>query len=168
MTILDRQWATPLTAGLFLLMAVTGGLMFFHLDTGLNKAAHEWLGWALVAGAIAHAAVNWGPLKRHLSTRGIGQGIVLACAVVLALSFVSLGGSGGGELPPPVRAMKAVAAAPLSQVAPLTGKPVAQLRADLAARGIVLASDEASIDSATGGDRGATGKAMGVLFPGAR
>jgi hypothetical protein len=146
-------------------MAVTGGLMFFHLDTGLNKAAHEWLGWALVAGALAHAAVNWGPLKRHLSTRGIGQGIVIACVVVLALSFVRQSGPGGGDVPPPVRAMKAVAAAPLSQVAPLTGRPVAQLRAELAARGIVLAGDEASIDSATGGDRGVTAQAMSVLFP---
>lgn len=43
---ISRNWATPLTIGSFLLMAVTGLLMFFHLDTGLNKAAHEWLGWA--------------------------------------------------------------------------------------------------------------------------
>lgn len=39
-----RKWATPLTIGSFLLMGVTGILMFFHLDIGLNKLAHEWAG----------------------------------------------------------------------------------------------------------------------------
>ena len=52
---------------------------------------------ALVAGALAHAAVNWGPLKRYLTTRGIGQGIVMACAVVLALSKLLLSRLRRGE-----------------------------------------------------------------------
>ena len=41
---LSRDWATPLTAGAFIVLAVTGLLMFFHLDRGLNHLAHEWLG----------------------------------------------------------------------------------------------------------------------------
>ena len=44
-----RESATPLTIGSFLLIAITGVLMFFHLDSGLNKLAHEWLGWAMIA-----------------------------------------------------------------------------------------------------------------------
>ncbi|EWS63204.1 hypothetical protein Y695_03563 [Hydrogenophaga sp. T4] len=41
----QRPWITPLVMGSFALSAVTGVLMFFHLDTGLNKAAHEcWAG----------------------------------------------------------------------------------------------------------------------------
>ena len=39
----SRDWATPVTIGSFGLMAITGLLMFFHLDSGLNKTAHEWL-----------------------------------------------------------------------------------------------------------------------------
>ena len=38
---LQRDWATPLTIGAFGLLAVTGVLMFFHPDSGLNKAVHE-------------------------------------------------------------------------------------------------------------------------------
>jgi cytochrome b561 len=49
-----REWATPLTIGSFGLMATTGILMFFHLDSGLNKTAHEWLGWVMVAVVAAH------------------------------------------------------------------------------------------------------------------
>lgn len=41
---MNREIATPLTIGIFLIMSVTGILMFFHWDTGFNKLAHEWLG----------------------------------------------------------------------------------------------------------------------------
>ena len=61
----SREWATPLTIGLFILMAVTGILMFFHLDSRLNKLAHEWLGWLFVVGVVAHAAANWTGVKYH-------------------------------------------------------------------------------------------------------
>jgi hypothetical protein len=57
-----------------------------------------------------------------------------------------------------------VAQAPLSAVAPLAGKPVAQLRSELAAAGVVVASDDASIESAAKGDRERLGLAMRVAF----
>ena len=39
-----RKWATPLTVASFLIMGVTGILMFFHLDSGLNGPLQEWAG----------------------------------------------------------------------------------------------------------------------------
>ena len=48
-----RLWATPLIVGSFLIMGVSGVLMFFHLETTLMKVVHEWAGWAMVAGAVA-------------------------------------------------------------------------------------------------------------------
>jgi hypothetical protein len=69
MNIPTREWATPLTAGTFLLMAVTGVLIFFHLDSGLNKAAHEWLGWAMIVGVAAHIVANLPAFKRYLTSR---------------------------------------------------------------------------------------------------
>ena len=60
-----KAWATPLTIGAFGLMATTGLLMFFHLDSGLNKTAHEWLGWAMILGVVAHVMLNWKAFKRH-------------------------------------------------------------------------------------------------------
>lgn len=49
---------TPITAGAFLLSAVTGMLIFFHADSGAKKFVHEWLSWVLLAGAGLHVAVN--------------------------------------------------------------------------------------------------------------
>lgn len=160
---ISRDWATPLTIGSFGLMAATGILMFFHLDSGLNKTAHEWLGWVMVAGVAAHATANWLGFKRHVLTSTQGKGILAVCLLVLAGSFVSLpSGREGGS--PPQLAIRAVTQAPLAQVAPLTGKPLAQLIAELGAAGIAVGSGDQTLAQATGGDKERTGRALRVLF----
>jgi len=160
----SRDWATPLTIGSFMLMAVTGVLMFFHLDRGLNKVAHEWLGWLMVAAVAAHALVNLPAVKRHLLLSRLGRGVVAACLLLLAASFATLPGGKAGELSPPVLAMQAVARAPLNQVAPLSGKPVDQLMRELANAGLAPASADQSLASALGNDRQKTAAAMRLLF----
>ena len=137
---ISRDWATPLTIGSFGLMAVTGILMFFHLDSGLNKTAHEWLGWLMVAGVAAHAVANWNAFKRHFVVGRMGQRILAVSALVIAGSFLSFsnGGREGGA--PPALALKAVMKAPLSSVAPLSGKPVDQLIGELRSAGVQVAA----------------------------
>ncbi len=159
----SREWATPLTLGSFALMATTGLLMFFHLDSGVQKAAHEWLGWGLVAAVSLHAVANGKAFLRHLQAPGRPRVILALCAAALAASFV-VPVPGGEGASPPVLAMRAVAQAPLSAVAPLTGKTVAQLRSELAAAGVPVASDDASIDSAAQGSRERLGRALRVAF----
>ncbi|MBL0150870.1 MAG: hypothetical protein IPP87_20220 [Ideonella sp.] len=81
-------------------MAITGLLMFFHLDSGLNKTAHEWLGWLMVvAGVAAHAFANWLAFKRYFLSSKLGRGILAASVLVIGLSFVplQLGGAGGAS-----------------------------------------------------------------------
>ncbi|TCJ16375.1 DUF4405 domain-containing protein, partial [Parasulfuritortus cantonensis] len=101
---LSRDWVTPLAAGAFLLSAVTGVLIFFHIDTGLNKAAHEWLSWALLAGVALHVVANFNGFKRHLAGRR-GQGLMGVFALVLLLSFFAPGESEEPAFAPPVRAL---------------------------------------------------------------
>ena len=74
---MNREIATPLTIGIFLIMSVTGILMFFHWDTGFNKLAHEWLGWLMVVAVVLHILANMTAFKRHFS-QGKGKWIVLA------------------------------------------------------------------------------------------
>ncbi len=160
---ISREWATPLTIGVFALMAVTGVLMFFHLDSGLNKPAHEWLGWVMIAGAAAHVAANWLAFKRYFLSSVKARAIVAGFVVVLAASFVSPPGGVKG-MSPPVMAMKAVTRAPISAVAPLAGKPVDRLLGDLAKAGVALPNGEATLESALRGDREMEGKAMRAIF----
>ncbi|NOT73097.1 MAG: DUF4405 domain-containing protein [Hyphomicrobium sp.] len=160
---ISRDWATPVTMGVFAIMSVTGILMFFHASTGLNKFAHEWLGWLMIAGVLAHAAANWPGFKRYFLSSTIGRTILAASAVTLALTFVSVPG-GKREPQPQAMAMKAVAHAPIASVAALTGKPLAQILADLKQAGIALSGGDASIESAIGENRELQAKAMSVLF----
>lgn len=162
---ISRDWATPLTIGSFLLMAVTGTLMFFHLDTGLNKLAHEWLGWVMVAGGLLHAVANWTAFKRYILSSNAGRAILGLSMLVLAGSFVSMPGAGPGRgMQPQMMAMRAMTQAPIASVAPLTGRTVDQVIAELSKAGIVLPSGEASIASVVGDSREMQSKAMAVLF----
>ena len=145
-------------------MAVTGILLFFHLDSGLNKLAHEWLGWFMVLGVAAHAAANWAAFRRHFLGSRLGRGILLASVVVTAASFASVPGGAGGGMSPPALAIQALARAPLVQVAPLTGRPVQALLDDLGAAGIPVRSADQSVASAVGHDRERLGKAIAVLL----
>lgn len=88
---LQRQWTPPLVAGSFLLMGVTGILMFFHWDTGLNKTVHEWLGWAMVVAVILHVIVNIHGFKNMFRST-LGKGILALFSMILALSFFNLSG----------------------------------------------------------------------------
>ena len=166
---ISSNWATPLTIGAFTVMAVTGLLMFFHADSGLNKTAHEWLGWVMVAGVGFHAAANWRMFKKYFVTGTAGRVIIASSAAVLLASFISFGGGPGGRgpgggLPPHVQALKAITAAPLAEVAGVAGKPVEQLLADLQQAGIRIDSAQGTLDSVIAGDRELEGKAIRVLF----
>lgn len=157
----SRQWATPLTIGGFVLIAVTGVLMFFHLTPGLTRQAHEWLGWALIAAVVLHALANLPAFTRYLQRAGSPRRIV-GGALVLLLACLLI--PAPPQASPPALLMGAVAEAPLAHTAALAGKSVDEARAALAAAGIDIADGEQSLRQATGGNREQLGRAVRVLF----
>ncbi|MFV0279147.1 MAG: DUF4405 domain-containing protein [Rhodoblastus sp.] len=162
---ISREWATPLTVGIFAIMAVTGVLMFFHRDIGFNKLAHEWLGWAMIAGVFAHVVANWFAFKRYFLSSNLARGLMGACTVVLALTFITPPGA-KRQASPPVMAMRAVISAPLASIAPVAGKSAETLIDDLARAGIVLPHAQASVASIVKDDRALQGKAVRAIFGG--
>jgi hypothetical protein len=158
---ISRDWATPITVGAFLLMAVTGILMFFHLDTGLNKDAHEWLGWAMVAGVVAHVLANFGAFKRHLARRS-ALAIIGLFVVILAASFFIKREDEGGN--PNRRAGRAVLEAPITLVATLAKQEPAALVASLRQAGFTVTSAEQTLISVTGPEREKQLKALALAF----
>lgn len=123
-----RSWATPLTIGAFLTVSVTGVLMFFHLDTGLGKVAHEWLSWALVAGALAHLWLNRRALstyfKRPVAVTIMGAGLVLLVTSLLIPA--------GGSDVPVRQVLGSLTGAPISALAGVVGMDPAVLVSSLA------------------------------------
>ena len=146
----QRPWITPVVIGAFFLSAVTGVLMFFHLDSGLNKTAHEWLSWAMVLGVTLHVLLNMPAFKRYF-TQTTGKAVMGLFALVLALSFIPAGGEGGSEpgFAPPVRAL---AKAPITVLAQVAGTSTDDVKAKLQAQGLTVISDQQSVADLVGGD----------------
>lgn len=156
-----RPWITPLVIGAFGLSAVTGVLMFFHLDSGLNKTAHEWLSWAMLVGVSLHVMLNLPAFKRYLG-QATGRMIIGLFALVLALSFIPAGGGGEPGFAPPVRAL---AQAPIPVLAQVAGTSTEDLKARLQAQGLNVTSDQQSVADLVGSDLrqqiGVMSKALG-------
>jgi hypothetical protein len=157
---ITRDWATPLTAGAFLLVAATGVLMFFHLDSGLNKEAHEWLSWALLAGVSLHVVSNVAAFKKHLAGRR-GQAIVGVFALLLALSFIPLEEEEDKPFMAPVQALAATPISTLAQVAKASPEEVMQR---LQKAGLKPGSASQSVADLTGQDARAQMRALNAAL----
>jgi hypothetical protein len=158
---IQRNWVTPVTAGAFLLSAVTGVLIFFHVDSGANKFVHEWLSWILLGGALLHTLANLNGLKAHLRSRR-GQVLIGVFVVALVLSFIPLGG--GKSEPPfmaPVRALGESNLVTLAQVAQVT--PV-ELRNRLGKAGVHVDSDQQTLTELVGTDTRRQMQVLGKIF----
>lgn len=145
---LKRDWVTPMVMGAFLVSAVTGVLLFFHLDSGLNKVAHEWLSWAVLGAVALHVANNFNGFKRHLAGAR-GKAVVAVSALLLSLSFIPLSDSGK---PPFLAAVSALAEAPVPTLAQVAGISPEQMRARMAGAGLRPGSDQQSLSDLVGAD----------------
>jgi len=85
MSVKMKSWATPLAAGTFIILAVTGILMFFKINAGYIKPVHEWLSWAMVIGVVFHTIANWKAFTAYFS-RQPSLSIIAAGLIITALS----------------------------------------------------------------------------------
>lgn len=82
---LNRNYITPFISLTFLIIGITGILMFFHLFDGYTEVVHEILGLFFVICAIFHIMVNWKALKFHFK-----KGVFIPTALALASISVIL------------------------------------------------------------------------------
>lgn len=157
-----RSWITPLLIGSFLLSAVTGILMFFHWDMGLNKLAHEWLSWLLITSAILHILFNLPAFKRYFG-QTTARRVIFAGVIVLGLSFLSP----GGKKPEPAFAgpVRALAAVPLPVLAQVAGVSLPELKQRMAAAGLNAEQDSQSVRDLVGSDVRAQLGALRRILP---
>ncbi|WP_277633228.1 DUF4405 domain-containing protein [Avrilella dinanensis] len=62
---LNRNYVTPFISLVFLVVGLSGVLMFFHLFDGYTEVVHEFLGVFFVVCAVFHIILNWKALKIH-------------------------------------------------------------------------------------------------------
>jgi hypothetical protein len=143
-----RSWAGPLTIGAFAVTAVTGILMFFHVQIGLVKVAHEWLSWLFVIGALAHLLVNWQAFLAYFR-KPVAVGIIGVMCLLGAASFLPLGGAGGagpgGGRGPVAALLQAMEQAPLAVVAQVAHRTPQAITAELKAQGIQVQHEQQTV-----------------------
>lgn len=85
---LNRNFVTPFVACVFIVVALSGILMFFHLFDGYTEVMHECLGIVFSVFAIMHIIINWKGLSSHFR-----KGVFITAGIVVAtvsLGFVTL------------------------------------------------------------------------------
>lgn len=155
-----RKYATPITIGSFFLMAVTGVLLFFHMNTTLNKVAHEYLGLVMIAAVALHVVLNWRAFALYFK-KPLAMGLMAVFVVALGLSFVSVPQTGGR---PEYAVVNTVMTAPIEQIASILGTDTAGLIDRLADQGIMASMGQSLVDLA-GPERGAAPALFVTLAP---
>lgn len=144
-----RKYATPLTIGSFVLMSVTGMLMFFHLNSTFNKVAHEYLGLVMIAAVALHVILNWRAFALYFK-RPLAVGIMGAFVLALGLSFIPSSQQGGR---PEFGAVRMVISTPVSSLAPMLGTDTQGVIDRLAAQDITATPNQ-SLSDLTNGEMG--------------
>ncbi|WP_420209488.1 DUF4405 domain-containing protein [Candidatus Electronema sp. JC] len=145
---IKREWTTPVTAGAFLILAVTGLFMFFHAAPHLAKETHEWMGWVFLAAAALHLAVNFSAFKTYLAQRK-GQVLLGLCALILLVSLMPFGGSGEPPYVAPLRSLGKAPLATLAQVAQISPEQAVER---LKKEGLAVQSAQQSLSELVGED----------------
>jgi len=157
-----RSWATPLTIAAFLVMGVTGVMMFFHVNTTLGKVLHEYASWLMVIGVGVHLVLNWRAFLTYFK-RPVPATIMGAGALLLAVTFLPIGPNTGslGEIDR--IAMGALMGGQIETLAELAGQEAEAVLARLSENGF----DATAADTPRGlsaGDRMAQAKIVATVF----
>lgn len=84
---LKRNYVTPFISLIFLVVSISGLLMFFHLFDGYIEVVHEVLGLVFVVCAIFHIVLNWKALRIHFK-KGVFLPALLATLTLSAIFIV--------------------------------------------------------------------------------
>lgn len=76
-----KDIATSFTTLIFLVIAISGIMMFFHFNDMLVKELHEILGLVFVSTAILHVVMNWKNMKSYFSKKIFVSAIVIVSIV---------------------------------------------------------------------------------------
>lgn len=93
----SRQLATSLTALVFVVIAITGVLLYFKLLEQYVKELHEIIGLLFVAAAAVHVYFNWKSMKNYFSKKVFIYSSVIV--VMISLGFIGAALNEGGENP---------------------------------------------------------------------
>jgi hypothetical protein len=136
-----KSWATPLATATFMILAVTGILMFFNIEAGYSKTVHEWLSWAMVAGIMFHITANWKAFTSYFSR----QPALAIIGIGMLVTVLSVFLPAGRESNPRMNITKALGSSKLEAVAVIAGQNSENIIGKLEKKGITVESSTTTI-----------------------
>lgn len=166
-----RRYATPISLVAFVVIGLTGTLMFFGVRGHQLNEIHEWVGISFVVIAILHVVRNTKAFmimlrqKRSVVTIAV-LGIVAAVFVGTALAAI------GTEGPNPRRVQAMLTAqlanAPIAKLAPALNMTGDQAVARLKAGGITVTSDSQTLSAVAEASHQPSAQLFQLLLDGQR
>lgn len=140
-----HRYATPFTAALFIISAVSGAALFFHWQGGLFHLMHVWLSMVLLVPFVLHIWRNWRATLGYFRHRTIyiPAIICLLVAVIFAINGLA---AAGRRSNPMFAVMQTLTAAPIANLAPLMHTTPDRLVERLKDKGLKVDSDQVSLD----------------------
>lgn len=134
-----RDFATATVIGTFVIIAVTGILMFFKVKSSAMEAAHEWLGIVFVIAGLFHIVVNWKAFANYFKKTTP----VALITISLAAGVVLYALNSTGKPHPAKQVVFKMTKAPVAKVAPALGMTGEEIISKLREKGLhVNSSDE--------------------------
>jgi predicted MFS family arabinose efflux permease len=145
-----RKWATPVTIGAFALSAISGIMLFFHLNSVLVKVVHEWGSWFLIIAGLCHVIGSWRSFVGYFS-KPVARAIMIVFALFLLIItfFLPFGGEQDtrqhGRKPPAAFLSRAMPEASFVTVANIAQHRPDELMKECASKGIVIKDKEETV-----------------------
>ena len=141
MSVKMKSWATPLAAGTFVILAVTGILMFFKINIGYIKPVHEWLSWAMVIGVVFHTIANWKPFTSYFSKKPSLS--IIGAGLIITMLSVFMPSANDGN--PGMKMIKALGTVKIETIADIAGQNSDAILTKLEQKGISEAGTSMTI-----------------------
>lgn len=106
---IKRDIATSFTTLMFLVISISGVMMFFHFFDMQVKQLHEILGLVFVGTGLFHVLVNWKSMKNYFSKKIFLMAVI--ATVIVTSGFVLNSLNQGGN--PKILVLQSVLNAPL-------------------------------------------------------
>ncbi len=134
---LKRGFVTPVLTLIFLVVALSGLLLFFHLLDGYTTAIHEIMGLTFVLFSILHLVINWRSMKSYFPKK-----IFLISAAVVLLLSVFLVEVDTTHKDRNQMLIEQIVTAPIAETCVVLGIDISQLKGLIGADDLVVGEQE--------------------------
>lgn len=84
-----RSWISLTIFIAFVIVAITGVFLAFHITIGAMKEVHEWVGYTFVVISAIHVAINWKAFIARFREKSVI--LVISAGMMLSLAIFGLG-----------------------------------------------------------------------------